>query len=66
VAIVEAANISDAARVAWDLGINPGGEVMGQVLEDAPEGFWLPYAGRLLTGAEGQTRCQPAPWPLAA
>jgi hypothetical protein len=47
-AIVEGGDMTSAVRRAWDVGCNPGGEVMGCPCDEPGEG----YKDRLLTKDE--------------
>jgi hypothetical protein len=51
VCIVPGGNIVQATQTAWDLGINPGGQVAGWPLEHEP---YPRYVGKLFRGAEGK------------
>lgn len=51
VAIVRANGAAEAVRIAWKLGINPGGEVAFQELATPPP---LKVRRRLLTRAEAE------------
>lgn len=52
-AIVPASNgIEAAVSVAWDLGCNPGGEV---VMIELPEGDLSKYAGKLMNRQEAES-----------
>lgn len=50
-AVVYASDVSDAADKAWDMGINPGGEVLAFPI---PEAFTIPdrFQKKLLTRDE--------------
>ena len=51
VAIVPGITIVDACETAWDLGINPGGQVLGTELREPPIEKWR---FQLLTKAEAE------------
>jgi hypothetical protein len=56
VCIVRAHNEAEATRVAWQLGINPGGEIMFMAIDEEQAGrlsFALPE-DVLVAGAEGK------------
>lgn len=55
-ALVEGFTIVDAAQLAWELKINPGGQVAGWIISPADYAIYAPHKHRLLSEAEALER----------